>query len=341
MSVTIKDIAKKCGVTVGTVSKVLNNREGVSEAVRLKILKTAERLGYFPYIKARESGIFRKTGKYICEIYGHATPYLVQKISLGISEILNNSQYYEIKFMLSDPLEKNYKDKINLLFDHIIRDKDVIALIIALSDIDEKIINELVKNKIYIVLINSKSEYASSVLVDDFKSAYKATEYLIKTGCKNIGLIIPEDGLTKVWQNRKEGFKKALLDNKLEYTPDLIEYENTFEIEQTKLAVSHLLEKNKKIDGIIFSSDWQAYAGIKFLKENNIKIPDQISIIGFDDLDFNCFIEPALTTIRQPMEKMGKIASQLVLKMIKENKFIKKQIVLDTELIIRETTKKI
>lgn len=339
MSVTIYDIAKRSGVSVSTVSKVLNNREGVSEAVRVKVLKIAERLGYFPYIKARSTGIFRQKGKYIAEIFGYATPYLVYQISSGISEILNNSRYYEIKFVITDPVSQNQKDKFTLFFDHLIRDKDVTALIASFIEIDEKVINELKKNNIFTVLICSRNDFASFVDIDDFNSAYKATEYLIKTGCKKIGLITPENGI--VWNKRKEGFKKALNDYGLIYNPDLIEYEDTFKIEDTKLATSHLIERNKDLDAIIFASDWQAYAGIKYLKEKNIKIPDDISIIGFDDLEFSSLIEPPLTTIRQPMKKMGQIASNIILKMLKNNKFLNEHIILETELIIRETTRKL
>jgi len=340
MGVTIHQIAIQSGVSIATVSKVLNNREGVSDAVRVKVLKTAERLGYFPYIKARESGLFRKKGKYVAEIFGHATPHLINEINNGISKIINDTRYYEIKYMLGESEERN-ESKLKLFFDHLLRDRDICGLIVAFLNMDEKLLNELRKNNIFTVLINSKNDDVSFVTVDNFKATYQATEFLIKTGCKKIGLIIPENRAVPVWQERKEGFKKALLDYNLKYSPDLIEYEGTFDITQTKLATKELLNRNKGIDGIIYSSDWQAYAGINFLKENKIKIPDDISIIGFDDLEFSTLIEPPLTSVKQPMEAMGRIATKILVEMIKNNQFKIEKHFLDTQIIIRDSTRKL
>ena len=127
----------------------------------------------------------------------------------------------------------------------------------------------------------------------------------------------------------------------MKFTPDLIEHENTFETYQIKLATKHLLERNPKTDGILFASDWQAYAGMQYLKENKIQIPDDISIIAFDDLQFNEFIEPKLSSIRQPMYEIGEKAMILLNEMIKSQKVIRKNIVLGSKLIIRDTTRKI
>ena len=94
MSITIHQIAEASSTSIATVSKVLNNREGVSEQVRLKVLQTAERLGYFPYIKARETGLFRSKAKFIAQILGHVHPMLMNKLKSGISDQVNNSSYY-------------------------------------------------------------------------------------------------------------------------------------------------------------------------------------------------------------------------------------------------------
>lgn len=338
MSVTIHQIAKQSGVSIATVSKVLNNREGVSSAVRVKVLKTAERLGYFPYIKSRVSGLFRIKSKYIAEIFGHATPYLINEINAGINSIVNNSRYYEIKFIF-DETEERSASKLNLFFNHLLRDKDIAGLIVVFLNMDEKLINELQKNDIFVILINSSSEIAPFVTVDNFKSAYQATEYLIKTGCKKIGLIIPESRNVPVWQERKEGFKKALQNYALKYSPDLIEYENTFNVEQIKLATAELLNRNKNIDGIIFASDWQAYAGINLLKEKKIQIPDDISVMGFDDLEFNTLIEPPLTSVKQPMREMGEIAMKNLIKLIKNEKNFSKKQILNTQIVVRKSTR--
>jgi len=336
MSVTIQEIAKQSGVSTSTVSKVLNNREGISDSVRIKVLKTAERLGYFPYLKARETGLFKRKQKYIAEIFGKATPYLINEISNGLTSIINNSRFYEIKFMV----QESKSEKIELFFDHIIRDQDIAGVIISFLEIDDKIINNLIKNNIYVIFVNSRSEIAPYVTVDNIKASCNITEHLIKAGCRNIGLIIPDNKDVSVWLERKEGYKKALLNNGLVYNPELIEYENSFQIEMVKLATEALLKRNPEIDGIIYASDLQAYAGLKYLKEKGIKVPQQICIAGFDNLEFSELIEPSLTSVDQPMYKMGEIAGKHIIKMIKEKRLENIKETLDTRIIVRETTKR-
>lgn len=340
MKLTIHEIAKVSNVSIATVSKVLNNREGVSEQVRLKVLQTAERLEYSPYIKARETGLFRKKAKYIAEVFGNASQFLINDLEKGISQVVSKSHLYEVKHFLTHIEERNI-DKVKLFINNLRRDQDIAGLVILFVKINDKIINDLVNNNLYTVLVNVKSEITSSVIVDNIKSAFLATEYLIKTGCKKPGMIISDAENIDVWVDRIKGFKKALKTYSIKFSPDQIEYENTFETYQTKLATKCLLNRNPKMDGILFASDWQAYAGIQYLTENKIKIPDDISIIGFDDIQFNEFIQPKLTSIKQPMEEMGKTAMNLLLEMIKNEKIIRRIITLGCNLVVRETTRKI
>ncbi len=340
MSITIHQIAKESNTSIATVSKVLNNRQGVSEQVRLRVLQTAERLGYFPYIKARETGLFRKKAKFIAEIFGHAHPSLINKLQGGISKIVNATNYYEVTHFLTSVEEKNI-NKVKLFINHLHRDNDIAGILISFIKLSDKIIQELINSKLYTVLINIKSDIASSITIDDIKASFIATEYLIKTGCRRIGLIISDDQNVNVWQERIIGYKHALKEYAIPFDQNLIEYEGTFEINQIKLATKSLINKNQNLDAIIFASDWQAYAGIQTIKEMNKSIPDQISVIGFDNLDFNDFIQPSLTSVHQPISKMGELATNLLMDMIKTEKIIKQNIVLKSELIIRNSTKKV
>ncbi len=335
MSVTIYDIAKHSNVSISTVSKVLNGRKGVSDAVRLKVLQIAEKLGYFPYLKARETGLFRKKAKYIAEIFGYVNPFLTDQIKKGISNILLNSNFYEINFSLKNI--RRDEDKLKLFFEHSLRDNDIAGLIVSFLNIDDKTINEFVKLNIPIILINSKSDITTSLITDEKLSAFKLTEYLIKRGCKNIGFITPSVESASVWKERLEGYKEALEKNNISYNPDLIENEDYFEIENIKLVTNYLIENNKNIDALIYASDWQAYGGINFLKEKKIKIPENISIAGFDNLEFSKIITPSLTTVEQPLFKMGEDAANLLIRNIDKN--IKKKIITyNTQIIVRDST---
>ncbi|MBN1899024.1 MAG: LacI family DNA-binding transcriptional regulator [Spirochaetes bacterium] len=340
MGITIHRIAEESRTSIATVSKVLNNREGVSEQIRLKVLQTAERLGYFPYIKARESGLFRQKEKYIAEIFGHLHPLLLHKLKLGISNIVNNTKYYEVTHFLTNFEEKNI-NKVKLFINNLMRDNDMIGVIISFVKISDKIIQDLIDSKLYTVLINIKSDVASSIIIDNVKASFTATEYLIKTGCKKIGLIVSDDFSISVWQDRVTGYKEALKEYSINFNPNLIEYEATFEPNQIKLATRTLVEKNKDLDGIVYASDWQAFAGLQYLREQNIKVPDEISIIGFDNLEFDELIQPSLTSVDQPVEEMGQIATNLLIEMIKKKRLVKRNIILKSDLVIRDSTKKI
>ncbi|MBU1076448.1 MAG: LacI family transcriptional regulator [Spirochaetes bacterium] len=340
MKLTIHEIAKASNVSIATVSKVLNNREGVSEQVRLKVLQTAERLEYYPYIKARETGLFRKKAKYIAEVFGNAHHSLIYELEQGISQVVSKYNYYEVKHFLSHIEERNI-DKVKLFINNLRRDQDIAGLIILFVKLNDKIISDLVHHKLFTVLVNTRSDLASCVIVDNIKSSYMATEYLIKTGCKKIGIIVSDAENIDVWSDRIEGYKKALIAHSIKFSPDQIEYENTFEPYQTKLATKLLLERNPKLDGIVFASDWQAYAGIQYLKEKKVAIPDDVSVVGFDDLKFNEFIHPRLTSIKQPMEVMGQTAMNLLGEMIKKDKIIRRTITLESNIVVRETTRTI
>lgn len=338
MKLTIHEIAKASNVSIATVSKVLNNRKGVSEQVRLKVLQTAERLNYSPYIKARETGMFRKKAKYVAQIYGNAHRLLINSLEEGISQVINKTNFYEVKHFLTYQEEQKI-NKVKLFINNLQRDQDIAGLIILFLHINDKVISDLINHNIYTVLVNTRSEIAPYVVVDNAHASYIATEHLIKTGCKNIGIIISDDENTDIWSERLEGFKKALQKHHLKFSPEIIEYENTFETYQTKLAVNQLINKNPKLDAILFASDVQAYAGIQYLNENKIKIPDDISVIGFDDLEFDEFIAPKLTSIRQPMKEMGETAMGLLFEMIDKESMIQKAITLESKLVIRESTK--
>ncbi len=338
MSVTLSEIAKKTGVSSSTVSKVLNNRSGVSDSVRVKILKAVEQLRYFPYIKARESGLFRQSSKYIVEVFGYANEHILFEITNGYKNIIYDTKYYEIAYKVTDI--ENRDSKLALFFDHILRDKDICGLISAFVPIDEKIINEFQKNNIFISLVNSKSDLASCVLIDEKKAAHDAVMFLHRNGCKKIGFVTPGNRAVPVWNDRIEGFKSGLRASGMDYSPDLMEYETTFQVTNIRLATSELLRKNPDIDAIIYASDVQAYSGIQYLKEQNKKIPDQISVMGFDDLEFSSLMEPTLTSVHQPFREAGKLAAAALMDMINTQKTIIKNKILETTIIERASTRK-
>ena len=181
----------------------------------------------------------------------------------------------------------------------------------------------------------------SKVIINDREAAYRATTHLIKTGCRKIahfrGPLMPQNSI-----DRFLGYKKALEDHELIYDPKLVYICKDMSFDEGKKYAKQLLNDHKDVDGIFVNTDLVAIGAINELNEQNIKIPEDISIIGFSNWFMSSVISPSLSTIDQPGFKMGKIACKLLLKQIKNEKknqvYENKIVELKTKLILRNST---
>jgi len=183
----------------------------------------------------------------------------------------------------------------------------------------------------------------SKVIIDDRKAAYMATQYLINIGCKKIahfrGPLLPQNSI-----DRFLGYKQALLDNNIKYDSSLVYINECSDksFEEGKKNAKQLLKDHKDVDGIFINTDLVAIGAMTLFLEKGIKIPEQINIVGFSNWFMSSVISPSLTTVDQPGFKMGKKAFKILYKEMmakKKNKnFDYKQVVLDTELVIRDST---
>jgi DNA-binding LacI/PurR family transcriptional regulator len=186
---------------------------------------------------------------------------------------------------------------------------------------------------------------AHSVRLDNFSGAYKAVQYLIGKGRKKIGLIsgdiapLFED--VEVYSSaaeRYEGYKKALADNNIAFDPKLIMPAHTFSYEEGKDAMDSYLDQGLKPDAILSAAgDMAAIGAIEQAATRGVKVPDDISVVGFDDLFLSRFVRPSLTTVRQPIKQMGREVFDTVIAAIEGKLKEDRDIVFDPELIIRES----
>lgn len=340
MSVTIRKIAKEVGVSVAAVSKALNNRPGVSLPLKLKIEKVAERLGYSPYVKARKTGMYARGLKYIGVIYARAGEHLIREIQEGIDSVLKKSGFYEIRYGVNIYGELDDEQRKEIFLEKILEDKSIVGLLSVFLDISDVTIAKLQKEKIPVVLLNNCSDYGQCVFIDNADATYKAVKKLIELGHKNIGLIMPEERTERVWHDRLEGYKKALKEHNIPYNPSLMVYEHSFDLKEAGLATEALLEREPTTTAILYGSDIQAYGGMKMLQEMGVKIPEDIAIVGFDDMAYSRISNPPLASIRQPMKEMGEKGAKLLLESIGKEKFPHKSLKLNAELIIRKSLQK-
>ena len=280
-------------------------------------------------------------------------------IGIIIPEIVHHFFSNVIKGIISQAEKKGYlviilqsnesyeleKKQINLLIDKRV---DGILISIANETADFKHLTDVIDQNKPLVMFDkiAKIVKCSKIIIDDRKAAYIATQHLIDTGCKRIahfrGPLLPQNSI-----DRFLGYKKALIDNGLSYDPSLVYIcqcgDNSFE--EGKLNATRLLKEHKDVDGVFINTDMVAIGAITEFRKRKVKIPEDISIVGFSNWFMSSAITPSLTTIDQPGYKIGKMAFKQLykeLKAVKKEKIIIPKIIeLKTNLIKRESTKTI
>ena len=335
--VTLKQIAEELGISITTVSKALKEYPDVSKKTRKLVRETAAMLNYKPNsfavnLRTKES---KTIGLIIPEIVHHFFSSVIK----GIISQAEKKGYLVITLQSNESYELE-KKQIDLL---ISKRVDGILISLANGTADYKHISEVLNQETPLVMFDkiAKVIKCSKVTIDDRKAAYKATQHLIDIGCKRIahfrGPLLPQNSI-----DRFLGYKQALTDNNIIYEPTLVYLLNEMSFDEGKFYANQLLKDHNDVDGIFINTDLVAIGAISEFNNQGIKVPEQINIIGFSNWFMASVISPSLTTINQPGFEMGKKAFKLLYKEIKDKKKKKiinyKNIVLDTDLIVRDST---
>lgn len=326
--ITQKFIAEKLGISVMTVSRVINNKEYVDENTRKKVLKLIDKENYFPNQIAKalrtnkisSIGIVMRSGGNV-----FAVPFFVD-ILKGIEEVCIGSDY-DIVLSPSGQVEFQYQK--------IIRERKADGFIIVAPEINDPQINFLLKSKIPFVVISNYGTF-NYVDSDNFQGAYDITKYLIELGHKKIAFI---KGFPNVRNpvNRLIGFEKAMNDFNRKIYPEFI-FDGRYDIESGIDIAEKIIKMKNKPDAVFSSNDLMAVGLIKKLQEYKISIPGDISVAGFDNIQLSNYITPSLTTVDQQTYLLGKKATSFLLELIdKPGKKYQEKI--STKLIIRQSCK--
>lgn len=335
MKITMKDIAEMAGVSKSTVSRVINNTKPVSAEIRKRVEKVIEETNYKP------SSVARSLAKKETHIIGLIIPDLANdfytELVRGISEAAHEHGYNVF-------LCNTFRDhELELDFLEILKEKEVDAIIFTTFHITEEQKEFMRTYKKPIVTVNREFDDESLPLIpnidiDNYKASYEAVEYLINTGHKRIGIIRASEE-DKTCIDRLEAYQKALHDHGLECTSDLI-IGKDFHFTSAYDEMYNILNSKERPDAMFCISDELACAAIKACLDFGLRVPEDISIIGFDDIPLAKRYNPEITTVRQPIFDMGKVAMETVYDMITNKEEMIKNIILQHELIIRESTKK-
>jgi LacI family transcriptional regulator len=335
MLITLNDIADKAGVSVSTVSRVLNRKSQkhrISPETAKLVLKAAQELNYRPNQLARGLRLKRTLtiGLVVPDIsnpfFAHVTR-MIQKnaYALGYSMIVCNTD---------EDIDAEI-EQIDLL-----RGKGVDGYIIMPVGVENDHIVELINSDKPLVLLDrcfSELE-TNSVVVDNYSGSYQATEYLVEQGHTRIAII---QGLINTSTNseRVNGYKEALKECGIPVDSKLI-VGNDFRKDNGYIETKLLLSTPDPPSAIFTMSDLITLGALEAIEESNFTIPEDLSIISYDDIDFAPFLKAPLTVVRQPKESMGKVAVKLLIEDIKsKSKNTKQKIVLKPELVIRNSVK--
>ncbi len=332
---TMKDIAEKANVSITTVSRVINNKPDVSEETKEKINNIIKELGYQPNNIAR-SLVLQKSHTIGLLIPDISNPFFPE-VAKGIEDEAKKYNYSVIYNNTNHSLQGE-KEGIELL-----KSKQVDGIILSLSMSNKEILDKLKNDSYPVIQIDNiiPDSIYPSVLIDNKKSAYNATQHLIDMGHKDIAHITG-DLKTKTGNDRLNGYKKALQDNNISLNEDWI-LEGDYSQNSGYLNFNKLLKQKMIPTSIFAANDLTALGIYEAALEKEIKIPEDISIIGHDDINVSSLVQPKLTTMAQPTYELGKLASNILInKLINEENFdTGEERVLETKLIKRDSIKKI
>jgi DNA-binding LacI/PurR family transcriptional regulator len=331
MSVNIYDVAKKAGVSVVTVSRVINNYPNVRNSSREKVMAAISELDYKPNAAARSLAI-GNTGMIGLVIPTANDSFMSQVLSSIEYELRRKGMFLVVSFA-ADEIDFNNSNCIRLF-----REDRVDGILILSPLKNEEYLLELKRKSFPFVLLDQHHSdlQVPSVTVDNFYGGYTATAALIKGGAKRIAHISgPEYYESSV--DRLNGYKKALLDFGLEIDEALIA-QGDFTVDSGFKITREWIEKENIPDAVFAADDNIAFGVIDAARKYSVSIPEKLCVIGYDDHPFSSSLHPGLSTIKQPTEELARTGIELLLNLI--NNKIKRtpKLVLKPELILRETT---
>jgi DNA-binding LacI/PurR family transcriptional regulator len=338
----LKHIAERLGLSVSTVSRVVNNKEYVKEDTRRRVMEALNECNYVPNEIARS--LKSKTTHTIGVVLPDISEVFFGEIVKGINKIVSD-EGYTVVIVDTNESKKNEQKYLEILYQ-----KRIDALVLATVDLNGDSVKVFLDHSIPVIFIDNvpKLENINSVTINNRGASKLAIDFLIKNGHRDIATIIGSKEET-TGSERMQGYIEALEAAGISVNENLIEYGNYKESSGYN-CMCNLLSKRKEnpFSAVYVTSEMMVFGAVKAIKENGLIIPDDISLIGFDVHDKTGLVRPSIATIRQPEKLIGKITGEMLLQELnsKENQgdsldMPTRQVILEPHLFGGESVKKI
>lgn len=335
---TIKDVAKKAGVSITTVSFVLNHRPDVaiSEEVKKRVLNAARELDYHP--SAMAAGLAGRRTRNLGVVF-----YLEDNV------ISNQFYSFVIEGMVKEAVGKNF----NLLFSYvdsayggypnlpqIVREKNVDGVLLV-GRIEPRMVADIQERRIPVVAVDNYPvlQGIDTVQTDNKQGGILAVDHLIQLGHKHIGLLTAPGGRPSL-EERQEGWRAAQLRNNLAASRDTVFQCQNLTFYEGYAVAKEVLKKQKKITALFCVNDEMAAGVLRAAREVGRNVPGDLSVVGFDNITMSNYTDPPLTTVSAAKEYMGKIAVDRVMELLENRESPPKRLAVPVELIVRQSTAK-
>jgi len=333
MTVTIKDVAKMAGVSISTVSRVINNSKPVSSEVKKKVLDTINELGYKPNEIART--LVTKKSFLIGVIVTDLGDSYIAEMVRGIEEV---GKMYDYDILLCSTYGDKDAEVKNM---QLLNRKQVEGIVLISNSLNDEIKEQMKEYKIPFVYLNRyyyEDKYPT-VTIDDLEASYEMTNYLIKLGHRDIAYVSNKQKEHSLESYKLDGYKRAISEN--EECTENIYFTEGRTIEDGYEIARDIIDYNKNITAVFCAYDELAIGVMNYLYDNNIKVPDQISIAGFGDTKIASIFRPRLTTIKEPYYDIGAVAIRRIIKELKGEKLDMNNIVLPFQIQKRDSCAKL
>lgn len=328
---TIRDVAKIAGVSIATVSRVINFPEKVGLGTRKRVFRAMEVCSYKYNALAR--GFATKRSHTFGLIVPTITNPIFAESTRGVQDFANE-QGYQVILGNSD---YQYEKEAKMV--EVLRERQVEGLIITTTNLKGETLKSLLDDRFPFVLLYSTVRRGpiSAVGVDNFLGGYRATEHLIHFHHRRIAMLAGAFNYSDRSFHRWHGYKRCLKDNHIPYDPDLV-LKTEYSLARGREGVKSLLSLKNPPTAIFCSNDFLALGAMEGARKAGISLPQDLSIVGFDDMQIASSVTPALTTIRQPAYEMGELGAKILLHHIGNKAYKPVHKILETRLVIREST---